>query len=320
MELEKFETKQVAAISQLQEVSNELLADAKERVIADDTDLKAANELVKRMNAHKKLVETKRLDLTQPLNNVIKQLIAKEKEVLLPLSEGKSAISTKILDYSEEIERKRIEEQHRIEKIVDTIIDHYDMRVTDVKKVDEAGAKLKEYYQKLPEADQNNPSVKVAFMTTVGNLTDRKNRILEEERAEAERIRQAEEQKRLDAERAKQSEEEARIAAERKKVDDEKRAIEEEKLQMEREKAEIEHQKELQKAEAEQLKREKEEAKKAAARPKTNQVTSTKFEITDESVVDRIYCSPDEKLIREAIKLGVKNIAGVRIYEETKVR
>lgn len=320
MELEKFEAKQVAAISKLQEVSNELQVKAKEAVVTDDASLKTANMLVKDINAHKKLVKEQRLALTQPLNNVVNQLIAKEKEVLLPLDEGKSEISTKILDYSAEVERKRLEEIERVITITDKIESYFSSILSSAAKVDGRGKELKEYFTSLSEDDQNNPSVKVAFMTTVGKLTDRKNQIIEEERAEAERTRQAEEQKRLDAERAKQSEEEARIAAERKQVEDEKRAIEEEKAQMIRDKEELERQKEIQKAEAEALKLEKEAAKVAAARPKTNQITSTKFEIVDADAVMRDLCSPDEKKIREAIKLGIEDIAGVRIFEETKVR
>lgn len=320
MQLDKYEEKQVVQISELQATSNQLASVAKTIEITDSESLVEANKLIKDINAHKKLVETKRLELTQPLNNVIKQLIAKEKEVLLPLSEGKAEVGSKILDYNAEIERKRLEEERRIEKITDTIHDMFDMRVTIPATIDEMGASLKSYFSELPEADQNNPLIKVAFMTTVGKLTDRKNQLIEEERAAAERKRQEEEAARLAEEAKKQSAEEARIAAERKEIEDQKRAIEEEKLQMERDKAEIEHQKELQKAEAEALKLQKASKKEAAAAPKTNAVTSVKFEIIDEDKVDRAFCSPDEKKIREYIRLGMTEIAGVRIFTETKVR
>lgn len=319
-QLDKFEQKQVAKISELQARSNELQAKAYELVITSDEDVKTAREVIKEINAHKKEVSEKRLAYTQPLNNIVAQLIAKEKEVLLPLDEGKTDISDKIIAYSEEVERKRKEEAERIDTINDTIIDHYNMQAATVEEVDTAGANLKKYFEELSEADKNNPTLKVSFMTTVGRLTDRKNQIIEDARIEAERVRQAEEQAKLDAEREKQTAEENRLAEERLANEEAKRQIEADKLQMQRDKEELERQKEIQKAEAEALKLEKAEARKVKAAPKTNQVTTTKFEITDESAVDRIYCSPDEKLIREAIKLGVKNIAGVRIYEEKKVR
>ena len=319
-QLEKFEQKQVAQISALQVASNELKVRADGVVISDDDSLKEANALIKEINAHKSDVKAKRLALTKPLNNVIDQLIAKEKEVLLPLDEGKTEVSDKIITYSEEVERKRIAEINRVNDIVGDLEHFASSFMETPEEVDMNGAGLKEAFEKLPEADKNNPSIKVAFMSTVGKLTDRKNAIIEEQRAEAERVRQAEEQKKLDAEREKQTAEENRLAEERRQNEAEKRELEEQKLQMQRDKEELERQKEIQKAEAEALKIEKANAKAVKAAPKTNKVTSTKFEITDESAVDRIYCSPDEKLIREAIKLGVKNIAGVRIYEETKVR
>jgi len=40
------------------------------------------------------------------------------------------------------------------------------------------------------------------------------------------------------------------------------------------------------------------------------------FEITDAGQVPREYCQPDEKLIRQAVKDGVREIAGVRVFEE----
>ena len=47
--------------------------------------------------------------------------------------------------------------------------------------------------------------------------------------------------------------------------------------------------------------------------------TSTRFEwafeVTDPAAVSRAYCSPDEKKIKEAVKSGVREISGVRIYE-----
>lgn len=40
------------------------------------------------------------------------------------------------------------------------------------------------------------------------------------------------------------------------------------------------------------------------------------FEIQDPAQVPREFCSPDPKLLREAVKAGLRKIAGVKIYEE----
>jgi len=42
-----------------------------------------------------------------------------------------------------------------------------------------------------------------------------------------------------------------------------------------------------------------------------------KAEITDDNLVPREYCIPDIKKINEAVRMGVREITGVRIFEET---
>lgn len=49
-------------------------------------------------------------------------------------------------------------------------------------------------------------------------------------------------------------------------------------------------------------------------------VTTWDFEIIDDSDVPRIYCSADPKKIREAVKNGVREIRGCRIFEKTEIR
>jgi len=44
------------------------------------------------------------------------------------------------------------------------------------------------------------------------------------------------------------------------------------------------------------------------------------FEVIDESDVERLFCSPDPRKIREAIKNGVRTMRGVRIFEREEVR
>jgi hypothetical protein len=57
------------------------------------------------------------------------------------------------------------------------------------------------------------------------------------------------------------------------------------------------------------------------APPKLNGAAKVwKFEITDAVAVPREYLSVDEVLVREAIRSGVREIAGVRIYQEEQLR
>lgn len=43
------------------------------------------------------------------------------------------------------------------------------------------------------------------------------------------------------------------------------------------------------------------------------------FEIIDAEAVPREYCSPDPKKIREAVKMGAREMAGVRIFEDIQM-
>jgi hypothetical protein len=42
------------------------------------------------------------------------------------------------------------------------------------------------------------------------------------------------------------------------------------------------------------------------------------FEIQDPAAVPREYCVPDPKLIREAVKAGIREISGVRVFEDVQ--
>jgi len=47
--------------------------------------------------------------------------------------------------------------------------------------------------------------------------------------------------------------------------------------------------------------------------------TYIKWEVVDPNLVPREFCSPDEKLINEAKNNGVREIQGIRFYEEQKI-
>jgi hypothetical protein len=50
------------------------------------------------------------------------------------------------------------------------------------------------------------------------------------------------------------------------------------------------------------------------------QVKRWSFEIIDATMVPIEYCSPDEKKIRDAIRMGIREVKGVRIFEEMSTR
>ena len=44
------------------------------------------------------------------------------------------------------------------------------------------------------------------------------------------------------------------------------------------------------------------------------------FDVVDPNLVPRNYCSPDDKKIRAALKLGITEIPGLKIYETARVQ
>ena len=50
------------------------------------------------------------------------------------------------------------------------------------------------------------------------------------------------------------------------------------------------------------------------------QVKNWKFEIVDADIVPRQYLTVDEKKIREAVDMGLRDLPGVNIYEHTETR
>lgn len=58
-----------------------------------------------------------------------------------------------------------------------------------------------------------------------------------------------------------------------------------------------------------------------AEAPKVKGLRKTiKYEVVDALLVSRGYCSPDDALIQAAFRAGVRNIPGLRIWEEESIR
>lgn len=304
--LNKFEEKMLKEVSPLEQQSVALLEKTTQLpAVTDDATLSKAVAIKKEINAHSKLVKDSRLALTRPLDDMKQTIMLKEKEVMLPLEKAKADVSEKILTYEEELERLRMEEENRIDQVLDSI----SVAVWVYKTVDDInarGAQIKEAFSKLGTKDQENAKVKLAFQASVDALTTRKANLEEEERQRVEREQLAKEAEKQSAERAKLDRERAEI----------KRKEREIQAERERQQRELERQELERKAEEQR----KAEATAEKARPKSNIATITEFKIEMPNLVARIYCSPDEKLIRAAIKNGVTEIAGVRVFQTKKVR
>lgn len=302
----KFEEKMLKEVSPLEVKSRELLAKSKAiKEVKDNATLASAVAIKKEINAHGKLIKDMRLELTRPLDDLKKQIMAKETEVTLPLEQAKTDISEKILTYEEEQERIKQEEENRVNEIKASLeVNVYSL--TTIEIIESEGKRIKDIYAKLDPSDAENMVIKLAFKGSVDSLIGRKTAIEEEERQRLERERLAKEAEKMSAERAELERQKAEVERKEREVQAEK----------ERQMRELERQA----LEAEALKQAKEEAKADKEKPKSNIATITEFEIENESLVDRIFCSPDNVKIRQAIKEGMTEIAGVRIFQTKKVR
>ncbi len=302
----KFEEKMLKEVSPLEVKSLELLDKSRAiKEVKDNTTLASAIALKKEINAHGKMIKELRLELTRPLDEMKKQIMTKETEVTLPLEQAKTDISEKILAYEEELERIRQAEEARISEIKQSVeVNVYSL--TTIEVIESEGKRIKDIYSKLDPKDADNMIIKLAFKGSVDALVSRKTAIEEEERQRAERERLAKEAEKMSAERADLERQKAEVERKERELQAEK----------ERQMRELERQK----LEAEALAQAKEEAKAEKNKPKSNIATITEFEIENESLVDRIFCSPDSVKIRQAIKEGVTEIAGVRIFQTKKVR
>lgn len=303
--LQKFEEKMLKEVSPLEQKSIELLEKSTLQTVTNDTTLAKAVALKKEINAHSKFIKDSRMALTRPLDDMKKLIMEKESEVTLPLEKAKAGLADKILTYEEELEKIRLAEEQRIDAILETLgVAVWELE--NPKDVDAKGKQIKESFTKLDEKDQNNAEIKLVFRQSVDALTTRKTNLEEEERQKIERERLAKEAENQSAERAK--------------LERQRAAIEEQERQLKADKERQQREMERQEFEAKALEQRKADVAAEKARPKSNIATITEFEIESPHLVDRKYCSPDSVKIRQAIKDGETEIAGVRIFQTKKVR
>lgn len=302
--LQKAQDNMIAEISPFEQQSRELKAKAEAQSVTTEMELASAVNIKKQITAHRKLVTDTRLGITRQFDEVKKAIMVKETEILLPLDEGQTVLSQKMLDYTEEQERIKREEQERVDKIVARfeVPDVY--RYKDVDSVQDEGERLKKMYSELKPDDQKIPAVKAAFTVAINRLSDRKDYLVEQKRQE-------EEAARLAAQAAEQSEAQAKIDADKAANEAKARKIQAEKDRLEREKQRKADEEAAAKAEA--------EAKRAEnAQVKTGARTVTTFKVTEPWLVPREYCEPVDKLIRAAIAEG-KTVPGVVVKTERRI-
>ena len=274
------------------QTGEELLIQARALEIQTPEDVLSATTLLKNIQQNEKGLEEERLKITKPINAFLTDVNAIVKTVVIPTLEAKNLVKQKTLAYNQEQERIRKEEEdkrlqaerERLQKLEEERVERE--RIEAEKRAAEQ-AKLEAEQERLRKLDEE--------------------RIAKE--AVSKKLNEAEEKK------LKDEAEKQRI--EREKLNQEKLDIERQKREAEEENKRIEEEKKV-------LADKKEAEEKAAAEAAKNKVKGIvknwQWELLDESKVARAYCSPDSKKINAAVKAGIREIDGVRVFESTTVR
>nr|DAX60922.1 MAG TPA: hypothetical protein [Caudoviricetes sp.] len=113
-ELRQAANKQIEAISPLKIKSNELLERAKNVKVETAADVKTAKEVIKDITAHKKSTEELRKNFTRQLDDVKKQFISAERDILAPAEEARGIVANEILAFERAEEEKKKREAERV--------------------------------------------------------------------------------------------------------------------------------------------------------------------------------------------------------------
>ena len=113
-ELSQATYKQIEAILPLKIKSNELLERAKNVKVETAADVKTAKEIIKEVTAHKKSTEELRKNFTRQLDDVKKQFISAERDILAPAEEARGIVANEILAFERAEEEKKKREAERV--------------------------------------------------------------------------------------------------------------------------------------------------------------------------------------------------------------
>ena len=190
----------VELMSPIKKQSQDMHDKAEKLTITDAATLKVAVDLRKEVVKHINTTDNYRKEYTRPLDQVTAQLIAGQRDVLAPAEDAKAIVGKKIMAYEEEQERIEAAERARIAVIIDSFTTGEAVHSNKVTAIDERGKAIKAAYAALPEADQQNPDIKLAFTQAVNRLLEARDilsraQVDEAERAKAQAERDAAELK-----------------------------------------------------------------------------------------------------------------------------
>lgn len=153
--IKPFETEE-----ELKIISRNLKTNAEELAIDGEAGVKEAKALKKQITAYTKDVASKRLNFTRQLDQIKKNAMDLEREIISDAKDADEIVRSKMLAYEQKLEDERRAEEARLSEIAKNItaeIQVLSPKITDENTLAEAKALVEERFNKIAESDRTTP-------------------------------------------------------------------------------------------------------------------------------------------------------------------
>ena len=153
--IKPFETEE-----ELKIISRNLKTNAEELAIDGEAGVKEAKALKKQITAYTKDVASKRLSFTRQLDQIKKNAMDLEREIISDAKDADEIVRSKMLAYEQKLEDERRAEEARLSEIAKNItaeIQVLSPKITDENTLAEAKALVEERFNKIAEPDRTTP-------------------------------------------------------------------------------------------------------------------------------------------------------------------
>ena len=168
--IKPFETEE-----ELKIISRNLKTNAEELAIDGEAGVKEAKALKKQITAYTKDVASKRLNFTRRLDQIKKNAMDLEREIISDAKDADEIVRSKMLAYEQKLEDERRAEEARLSEIAKNItaeIQVLSPKITDENTLAEAKALVEERFNKIDESDRTTPILLEAKTRLLSNFEE----------------------------------------------------------------------------------------------------------------------------------------------------
>lgn len=168
--IKPFETEE-----ELKIISRNLKTNAEELAIDGEAGVKEAKALKKQITAYTKDVASKRLNFTRQLDQIKKNAMDLEREIISDAKDADEIVRSKMLAYEQKLEDERRAEEARLSEIAKNItaeIQVLSPKITDENTLAEAKALVEERFNKVDESDRTTPILLEAKTRLLSNFEE----------------------------------------------------------------------------------------------------------------------------------------------------